>query len=227
MHVFAPEVGVPGTVPLVAATIPLAVGAGLASKLRNDGHVSATFFGDGATEEGHFHESMILAAVYRLPVLFICENNLYSSHMHILERRAKDNIWMSAEAHGAHGVQIDGNDVIEVRRAAVEAVQRARSGEGPTLIECRTYRWRGHVGPKWDEDVGLKRKDELEDWLPKDPIARAKSQLMASGVDEAELAETEEAIREEIEAAVEFARESPYPAEDELLKHVFCQEQST
>ena len=147
MHLVAPEVGILGTVPLVAATIPLAVGAGLAAKLRGDRRVSVSFFGDGATEEGHFQESMNLAALYRLPVIFVCENNLYASHMSLLERRPLDNISKTAEQYGIPGVRLDGSDVVEVYRVSLEAVGRGRAGDGPTLLECRTYRWRGHVGP--------------------------------------------------------------------------------
>lgn len=221
MHLVAPEVGILGTVPLVAATIPLAVGAALAAKLRGDGRVSVSFFGDGATEEGHFHESLNLAAVYRLPVLFVCENNFYSSHMQLLERRASDNIDRAGEAHGLPGVRIDGNDVVAVYRTAVRAVDRARRGDGPTLLECRTYRWRGHVGASWDMDVGVKRKDELKDWRPRDPITRARHQLRALGVDDGELESTEQDLRREVDDAVAFARESPYPEASELLEHVY------
>src|ERR1051325_6528942 len=109
MHLFAPEVGILGTVPLVSATIPLSVGAGLASKFKKDGRVSVAFFGDGATEEGHFHESLNLAALYQLPVIFVCENNFYASHMSLMERRAKDNIYRSSEGHGMAGSHLDGN----------------------------------------------------------------------------------------------------------------------
>src|SRR5207237_8695910 len=133
MHLVAPEVGILGTVPLVAATIPLAVGAALASKLRDDRRVSVAFFGDGALEEGHFHESMNLAALYRLPVIFVCENNFYASHMSLAERRAEDNITKSGDAHGIPGVVIDGNDVAAVYESARQAVACARQGEGPTL----------------------------------------------------------------------------------------------
>ena len=221
MHLVAPEVGVLGTVPLVAATIPMAVGAALATKLRRDARVSVSFFGDGATEEGHFHESLNLAAVYRLPVLFVCENNLYSSHMQLLERRACDNIDRAGEAHGLPGVRIDGNDVVAVYRAAAMAVERARQGEGPALLECRTYRWRGHVGASWDMDVGVKRKDEFKDWLSKDPIARAGQQLRALGAEELELDRVMHDVRREVDEAVTFARESPYPAVSGLLEHVY------
>jgi len=221
MHLVAPEVGLLGTVPLVAATIPIAVGAALASKLRGERRVSVSFFGDGATEEGHFHESLNLAAVYQLPVIFVCENNLYSSHMHISERRAQDNIYKSGEAHGIPGIRLDGNDVIAVYTAASEAVDRARKGLGPTLLECRTYRWRGHVGPALDMDVGVKRKDEMKDWLPKDPLARSKSRWAEMGMQLSDLDQMEERVHKEVEEAILFARESPYPEKSELVDHVF------
>jgi pyruvate dehydrogenase E1 component alpha subunit len=221
MHLFAQEVGLLGTVPLVAATIPIAVGSALASKLRGDSSVSVAFFGDGATEEGHFHEAVNLAGLHRLPVIFVCENNLYSSHMHIRERRVKDNISQAGEAHGIPGRHLDGNDVGVVYRSAVDAVQCARDGRGPTLLECRTYRWRGHVGSAMDVDVGVKRKDELQDWLPKDPVARTRADLLGRGVPERELAQIETEARAEIEDAIRFARNSAYPSPDELLIHVF------
>jgi len=222
MHLVAPEVGLLGTVPLVAATIPIAAGAALATKLRGECRVSVSFFGDGATEEGHFHESLNLAAVYKLPVIFVCENNLYSSHMHITERRAKDNIFKSGEAHGMIGISIDGNDVVAVYRAALDAVTRAKAGRGPSLLECRTYRWRGHVGPAMDMDVGVKRSGELRDWLPKDPIARTKTRLMELGIDSLEIERLEREITLEVSTAIQFARESPYPHPDELENHVFA-----
>ena len=223
MHLVAPQVGILGTVPIVAATIPLAVGSALATKLRGERRVSVAFFGDGAMEEGHFHESMNLAALYRLPVVFVCENNLYASHMSLLERRVADNLVEAASMHGLVGESLDGNDVLEVRRAATDAVARAREGLGPTLLECRTYRWRGHVGASWDYDVGVKRRDELSDWLPKDPIKRASDLLKASGVDSSSLASDEAHLHAEMTAAVEFARASPSPQSDELLQHVFAE----
>jgi pyruvate dehydrogenase E1 component alpha subunit len=226
MHLFAEEVGILGTVPLVAATIPIAVGSALASKLRKDSRVSVAFFGDGATEEGHFHEAVNLAGLHQLPVVFVCENNLYASHMHILERRRKDNIVETARAHGISGQCLDGNDVVVVYRAALEAIQYARNGHGPTLLECRTYRWRGHVGPAMDFDVGVKRKDELQDWLPKDPLKRGRAGLLTRGVAEAALLAIENEAHEEIEDALRFARDSACPSADELLEHVFCQEES-
>lgn len=220
MHLVAPSVGLLGTVPLVGATIPLAVGAGFASKLRKDSRVSVAFFGDGATEEGHFHESLNLAALYRLPVVFVCENNFYASHMSLPERRPHDNIVDVADAHGVAGVRVDGNDAVEVYRAASEAVARARTGEGPSLLECRTYRWRGHVGPAWDLDVGHNRRKELEEWMARDPIAQIRASLVALGVPQAQLDRVLAEARNEVEMAVAYARESPYPDASELLNHV-------
>ena len=215
--------GILGTVPLVAATIPLAVGAGLASKMREDGRVSVSFFGDGATEEGHFHESVNMAAVYRLPVIFVCENNFYSSHMALLQRRAEDNIYKAGESQGIPGIRLDGNDVAAVYRTAAEAVDRARRNDGPTLLECRTYRWHGHVGPARDMDVGVRRKDEMGEWLPKDPVAQARRRLAELGTPPSELEGLERAVNEEVEQAVSFARESPYPGPGELMDHVFSE----
>lgn len=220
MHLAAPAVGILGTVPLVAATIPLAVGAGLASKLREDGRVSVSFFGDGATEEGHFYESLNLAALHRLPVVFVCENNFYASHMSLLERRPCDNIVDAAAAHGIPGVRVDGNDAVAVYSASSEAVARARAGKGPTLLECRTYRWRGHVGPAWDLDVGSNRRNELKEWMARDPIARMRQTLLVLGVSEAELDQAAVEVRSEVDEAVAYARGSPYPDAGELLEHV-------
>jgi pyruvate dehydrogenase E1 component alpha subunit len=214
-------VGILGTVPLVAATIPLSTGAALAAKLRGDGRVSVAFFGDGATEEGHFHESLNIAAVYKLPAIFVCENNFYASHMALLERRAADNIIKTADAHGIAGASVDGNDVIAMYEAAEAAVSRARAGEGPTLIEGRTYRWRGHVGASYDTDVGVTRKDELSEWKPRDPIARAATLLGAEGWTPERFAAVGDAVEAEVAAAVDRARSAPMPRAAELYTHVY------
>jgi TPP-dependent pyruvate/acetoin dehydrogenase alpha subunit len=222
MHLVAPAQGLYGTVPLVGATIPLAVGAGLASKLRHEPHVAVAFFGDGATEEGHFHESLNLAALYRLPVLFVCENNFYSTHMPLSARRLKDNIVQAADAAGMPGIRLDGNDVLAVLDGTRQAVAQARAGAGPCLLECRTYRWRGHVGPAWDLEVGERRRSELDEWMPKDPILRLRRRLIEEGQSTNELDALEPAIRGEIEAAVTFARESPLPDDSDLFRHVYA-----
>lgn len=221
MHIFDSRVGVLGTVPLVAATIPVSVGAALAYKLRNERHVAVPFFGDGATEEGHFHESMNMASVYKLPVVFICENNLYASHLHITERRAKDNIAEAGIAHGLPSEVVDGNDVQAVFAAANRAVDRARNGEGPSLLELRTFRWRGHVGPSWDMDVGVQRNDMLKEWMPKDPIAKTHRDLLALGVTEQSLVEIQAQARDEVMKSVEVARLAPWPEPGTVHDHVF------
>jgi len=221
MHLLAPEVGILGTVPLVAATIPLSVGAALASKLRDDRRVSVAFFGDGALEEGHFHESMNLAALYRLPVVFVCENNFYASHMSLLERRAADRLEKTGDCHAVPTTRVDGNAVEDIYRSASAAVDQARRGDGPTLLVCDTYRWRGHVGPAFDMDVGVKRNDELKEWMLHDPIARARTGLIARGVPQEELDRVKNDVAAEVEHAVQFARASPLPDENERFEFVF------
>ena len=165
---------------------------------------------------------MNLAALYRLPVLFICENNFYASHLSLLERRAKDNIIDSGKAHAVPGFRLDGNDVEAVYSAAAEAAARARSGQGPTLLECRTYRWRGHVGPDPNYDVGVLRRDELKEWIPKDPVARTARALESRSIGADRLAAVALEVDSEVAAAVDFALESPYPDASELGDHLFA-----
>jgi len=220
MHLAAPEVGVPGTVPIVAGTIPLAAGAAFAYKLRGEDTVAVAFFGDGALEEGHVHESMNLAALYRLPLVLICENNLYASHLHWSERRVADNLDRAGEFHSVPGEQVDGNDVVAVHAAARSAVKRARRGDGPTLIECRTFRWRGHVGASFDLDVGVERRGELVEWLPRDPVRRLADQLVERGV--VDLAQREQAINARIDSAVEDARAAQQPAAHVERQEALC-----
>ncbi len=206
---------------MVAATIPLAAGAALASKIRNDRRVSVSFFGDGATEEGHFHETLNIAGLYRLPMLFVCENNFYSSHLHLSERRVCDNIDSAGQLHGVASARVDGNDVLAVRDAAMHAVDRARDGMGATLIECRTFRWRGHVGPSWDMDVGIKRKDDLQQWMERDPMRLLREMLLARGESPAEVDAVETECSYLINEAVGYAKNSPEPDPGQVLTHVF------
>ncbi|SVD41419.1 uncharacterized protein METZ01_LOCUS394273, partial [marine metagenome] len=147
MHVIAKEKGFHGSVPIVSGTIPISVGAGLTSKIKNEDTISVSYFGDGTVEEGTFHESLNLASFYNLPVLFVCENNLFSSHMHINERQPFDSVARFANPHRITNVTIDGNDLNEVFNVAEEAISKLRNGEGPFFLEAVTYRWRGHVGP--------------------------------------------------------------------------------
>jgi pyruvate dehydrogenase E1 component alpha subunit len=216
MHLFAPQAGILGTVPIVAGTVPLAIGAAMAYRLRNEARVAVAFFGDGALEEGHVHESLNLAALYALPVVFVCENNLYSSHLHWTERRVADNLHRVGEFHSVPGERVDGNDILAVHRAAKKAVDAARSGSGPALLECRTFRWRGHVGASWDLDVGVARRGELAQWMDRDPIRQAEARI-GSGV----VASRTYAIEREIAMALELARQAPLPKPERTLDHVY------
>ena len=222
MHLFAAGQGVYGTVPIVAATVPLAAGAALAYRMRGQTRVAAAFFGDGAMEEGHVHETLNLAALYRLPLLLVCENNLYSSHMHWSERRLADNLHEAGAFQSVPGARVDGNDVAEVFEASRRAVERARRGEGPTLLECRTFRWRGHVGASFDVDVGLKRRGELADWLLNDPLERAEQKL--AGLGGRGLDQEKARCRLELESALAAARQAPEPLPARVAQHVWAEE---
>ncbi len=228
MHLLAAEQGVLGTVPIVAGTVPLAAGAAMAYKLRRQPHVAVGFFGDGTLEEGHVHESMNLAALYRLPVIFVCENNLYSSHMHWSERRVSDNLDRAGDFHSIPSHRVDGNDVEAVFDAASVAIARARNGSGPSFLECRTFRWRGHVGASSDIDVGVKRRGELNEWLSRDPIARLESKLRVGQVPDLPCSARsglfdEALILAEIQTALDRARKAPLPPPERLTHHVFAE----
>ena len=220
MHLRAPQVGLVGTVPIVAATIPIATGAALAAKLDGRGAIAVSFLGDGATEEGVFHESLNLAASMALPVLFVVENNLYSSHLHIGMRQPNDRISRFAEANAIETRVIDGNDVAVVSRVAGELVAAMRQQPRPFLIEAVTYRWRGHVGHREDMDVGVERTDNLPSWKRRDPIGRLEEPLRDRGLD-AQLSTIRESLVSEVAAALEFARQSEYPPADDLLHTVY------
>ncbi len=222
MHPADPERGVLGTSAIVGGVIPLAVGTALKSYLCKDGRVSVAFFGDGASDEGAFHESMNFASLRKLPVVFVCENNFYATNSPLSARQPHDQIYKRAEGYAMPGLQANGNDVLEVYGKAKWAVDRARRGEGPTLLECRTYRWKGHVGPDCDYEKGCRPKEELEGWMEKCPIEAFKSRLLEKGI------LTEEAWRgllekidRRLEAAIQSARQSPFPSPAEAGKDVY------
>jgi pyruvate dehydrogenase E1 component alpha subunit len=222
MHLTAPEVGLLGTSALVGGGMGPGVGTALASVLRQTDRVTAIFFGDGAIEEGIFHESLNFAALNRLPVLFICENNLYASHLPLAARQPQPELFKHADPYGVPGIRIDGNDVIGVYRTTVEAAARARRKEGPTMLECLTYRWRGHVGPNFDLEHNIRTQEELDSWIERCPIRRLADAMESSG----ELSATgraaiDTAIEEEVRDAIAFARESPFPVIEDLLEHVY------
>ena len=222
MHLVDLAAGFLGATPIVGSTIPSAVGAAFGSVMKGENRVTAIFFGDAATEEGVFYESINFAALKKLPVLFVCENNLYSSHIHIRDRRPADNIPEAARAACIPAVVIDGNDVVAVYQTMDEAVARARSGGGPSFIECRTYRWRGHVGPNWDVDKGLRSQEEVDQWVARCPIKALEGRLVAAGIlDNSEMAALRAAAVVEVAEAMAFARQSPLPQPSEVLDYLF------
>jgi pyruvate dehydrogenase E1 component alpha subunit len=222
MHLSAPEVGLLGTSALVGGGMGPGVGTALASVLQENGRVTAIFFGDGAIEEGIFHESLNFAALNHLPVLFVCENNLYASHLPLAARQPQPELFRHAAPYGVPGIRIDGNDVVGVYETAAEAVGRARRGEGPTMLECLTYRWRGHVGPNFDLEHNIRTQEELDSWIARDPISRLANAMEASGVlSRAQRAEIDAAVDQEVRDAMSFARESPFPVVGDLLEHVY------
>ncbi|RLI22644.1 pyruvate dehydrogenase (acetyl-transferring) E1 component subunit alpha [Candidatus Bathyarchaeota archaeon] len=220
MHIADFSIGILGATGVVGAGIPIAVGAGLSIKLRGTDQVVACFFGDGASNQGTFHEGINMAAIWRLPVLFVCENNLYAMGTRQSRVMLIENIAERASAYGIPGVTVDGNDVLAVYEAAEKAVERAKRGEGPTLIECKTYRHKGHSRM---DPATYRPKEEVEFWLKKDPIPRFRNKLSEMNVlSEEELREIETEVSRKIEEAVKFALESPYPEPEEALKDVYA-----
>jgi len=219
MHVGDPAVGALTAIAIVGGNIPIAAGAALAFKFQRSDRVAVSFFGDGASNEGTFHEAINMAAIWNLPVIFVCENNLYAASTHVSKVMKIKNIAERASAYGIPGVVVDGNDVLAVYRVVKEAVKRARSGEGPTLIECKTYRYGGHSR---SDACNYRPPGEKEEWLKKDPILRMKNRLIEMGILNEEMAkEIEEKIEKEIDEAVEFAQNSPEPKPEDTLKDVW------
>lgn len=226
MHLVAPEMGMVGAAPIVAGTIPLAVGAALAATIRKTDQVSVAFFGDGATGEGVLFESLNFAGLRKLPVIFVCENNLYATHMPIRECRPTEDISAIAKPFGIWSERVDGNDVLAVYEAATEAVARCRTGNGPAFLECLTYRLRGHVGP--DDNVqgshtDIRPREEVEPWRRKDPIPRLEEILLSKhGIAHDRLETIRREVRTEVDDALQFARSSHFPGTEGLARHVFA-----
>ena len=213
MHLIDLGSGFMGATPIVGGTVPLAVGSAWAAMLMGEPRVSVVFFGDGCFEEGVVHESLNFAALHKLPVIFVCENNEFSVYTRLKERQPDRPIYRVAEAHGVTACRGDGNDVEEVLSIAKVAVDNARSGKGPQFIEFKTYRWREHCGPSFDDDLNYRSQPEIEDGLKDCPIAKFEARLTQKNAFsswERELFETE--IRKEIEEAFKFALSSAKPS---------------
>jgi pyruvate dehydrogenase E1 component alpha subunit len=220
MHIADFSVGMLGATAVVGAGIPIAAGAGLSAKLRGTDQVVACFFGDGASNQGTFHEAINMAAIWQLPVLFVCENNLYAMGTCQTRVMLLKDLAERAGAYGIPGVSVDGNDVTAVYAAAQEAVKRARGGGGPTLIECKTYRHKGHS--RFDPAT-YRPQDEVDEWLQKDPIQRLKKELQENGdLSEAEADQIERRVSDGVERAVKFAVDSEYPEPEEALDDVYA-----
>ena len=220
MHLFDPNLSFMGGYAIVGGQFPIAVGLAFAAKFRKEGRIVACFFGDGAANRGTFHESLNLASIWNLPIVFVCENNMYGisycqrDHMNICD------ISDRASAYGIPGVTVDGNDVVAVYETTAEAVKRAKNGDGPSLIECKTWRWRGH----FEGDPGTyKDPAEQAEWIKKDPIPRLANKLLElQYATQPELDRINASVNAQINAAVEFAQRSPDPVPADVLTDVFA-----
>lgn len=227
MHLFSAEHHLLGGFAFIGEGIPVALGAAFQSRYRRDAmgeesadQVTAAFFGDGTTNNGQFFECLNMAALWKLPILFVVENNKWAIGMAHERASSQTEIYRKAEVFGMPGVEVDGMDVLAVRAAAQKAVERARAGEGPTLIECLTYRFRGHSLADPDE---LRSKEEKEAWLSRDPLKRFEAYLLEQDLaQEADLKAIRDKIQARVEAAVEFAESSPEPDPHDLYRYVFA-----
>jgi len=223
MHLFDNGAGIIASVPIVGSTIPIAVGAALTFAGEDDTRVSAAFLGDGATEEGVFHESLNFASLHNLPVIFVVENNLYSVYTPLASRQPERPLEDYGKAHGVPGFHVDGNDVLEVYKLTKDLVDAARRGRGPSLIVADTYRWREHCGPNYDNDLGYRTVAEFEAWRALCPIEYYRSFLLESNAVTSEL--EQEMIHEidaEINRSFEKARAAPFPCPETVARNVYA-----
>ena len=222
MHIADVSKGNLGANGIVGGGLPIAVGAALSIKKRKGKEVAMCFFGDGANNEGAFHEALNMASIWKLPVVFVCENNRYGMSTSVERSTAVERIAERAAAYRMPGLTVEGNVFRDIATAAGEAVDRARSGDGPTLIESRTYRWRGHS--KSDRNR-YRTKEEIEDWQEnRDPIALFENDLRAHGlIDDEAIATIARSVEEEIAEAIEYAKASPAPSTDNLTRYVYTE----
>lgn len=222
MHIANSELGILGANGIVGAGMPIAGGAGLSIKMRKTDQVAVSFFGDGACNQGSFHESLNLAAAWRLPVIFVCENNQYAISAEQRRVGAIEDYYLRKASYGIEGCKVDGNDVLAVYEAAREAVEKARHGGGPTLIECKTYRLRGHYEGEADRTYTYREKEEIEGWRKKCPIERFRTFLLERGVlKEPDFEVFENDVRRELDEAIRFADDSPEPEFEDALTGVY------
>jgi len=224
MHIANIDLGILGANGIVGGGLPIAGGAALSIKMRGTDQVAVSFFGDGACNQGTFHESLNLAAAWQLPVVYVCENNQYGLSTAQQRVGAIQDYYLRKEAYGIEGCKVDGNNVLAVYEAAQEAVGRARQGKGPTLIECKTYRWRGHYEGEADRTYLYRTKEEIEQWMKRCPIERFKKSLLAEGLaKESDLEKIDRTIQENLDDAIRFASDSPEPNPEDALKDIYCE----
>ncbi|WLH05073.1 thiamine pyrophosphate-dependent dehydrogenase E1 component subunit alpha [Pseudomonas lurida] len=224
MHVTHPASGVMVTTGIVGSSMPIANGLALASQIRGEKRVAVAYFGDGASNIGAFHESLNLASVWKLPVVFVCQNNGYGEHTKYAYSTSVANISMRAASYSMPGITVDGNDPVAMYNCAKEAIERARNGGGPTLIEAKTFRFQGHVFGDVD---GYMDKGEKDAWIAKDPVPLFRAWLIATGnASEDQLATLEATIERDIDEALEFTLSSPYPDIAELSRDIYKDEVS-
>ncbi|MFC1900655.1 thiamine pyrophosphate-dependent dehydrogenase E1 component subunit alpha [Chloroflexota bacterium] len=221
MHIADFSIGMLGANGIVGAGLPIAVGAAAAAQLEGNGKVAVVFFGDGGTHEGEFHETMNLASIWKLPLIFVCENNYYSAFSRAEDTIAIDEIYKRAEAYSMPGMAVDGNDVVAVYEAAKGLVERAREGGGPSFLECRTYRWHGHFETKMPMEI--RPADEVEAWKKKCPVAAMERKLIKTGIStEKDIEEIQNQVMVQIDDAVKYAVESPFPEPEDALEDVYA-----
>ena len=213
-----------GAAPIVGSTIPIAVGTAFSARQRDYDRVTAAFFGEGAAETGVFYESLNFAALHKLPILFVCENNLYSVYSPLSVRQPEGRrVTDVARAIGVKSQQIDGNDVSLIYSSAASAIDEMRKGHGPAFLECMTYRWREHCGPNFDNDLGYRTHDEYEKWRRNCPINRAQFALEDKGImSEIEIAGIRSIINQKIDEAFAFAKTSPYPEAEDAFTAIYA-----
>ncbi|MCB9162144.1 MAG: thiamine pyrophosphate-dependent dehydrogenase E1 component subunit alpha [Caldilineaceae bacterium] len=219
MHFIDPSLGLMGANGIVGAQVPHAAGMALASKIRGDGRIAITFFGDGAMYQGVMHETFNMAQKWSLPIIFYCENNRYSEMTPITRTSSVENIYMFARAYGMRSMQINGNDVEDVYTAIKQAADRARAGEGPTFIEGITYRLAGHMAGDLET---YRSPEEIEEQRNYEPLVNLEQKLLDRGADPADLEAIRADVEGEVEEAVEFAQESPWPELDEAYTDVYA-----
>jgi len=224
MHLMDTSKGIVSSVPIVASSIALAVGAALADKIDKNHRVSVAFFGDACVEEGIFHESANFASLNNLPVLFVCENNFYSVYTPIKQRQPNRPLTALADAHGIKSLHVDGNDVIQVLEASQKAIEHCRSGGGPFFLVLDTYRWREHCGPNYDNDIGYREESEFLEWKKQDPVHNFITTLKSTNeIDDQGLQELTTKLQTQIDAAFVFAKNSKLPSPDEVSQFVYAE----